>query len=53
MLGRSRNDCEVIPSTHYKWNMIRPEHVLHADTPESEKESLIPMLSCVQLQLTS
>ena len=50
LLGRTREDCEVIPSTRYKWNTIHPENVLHMETRENESgDALIPMHSCIKL----
>lgn len=49
LTGKTRPNVEVVPSSSYKWNLVRPEHVLRSDVPESQLDTLIPLHDCIKL----
>lgn len=49
LIDKPRKSVEVIPTTGYKWGLIRPEHLLRTDVSESQLDNLIPLHDCVQI----
>lgn len=49
LITKPRQDVEVIASTSYKWNLVKPEHVLQSDVAESQLDTLIPLHDCIKL----
>ncbi len=49
LILKPRKDVDFVPSTSYKWNLIKPEHILQSDCPESQMETLIPLHDCVKM----
>ena len=52
LLPGERKDVDVVDNPQpYKWNMIPPELVLHADDEENQLVELIPPHNCIKLAL--
>lgn len=49
LITKQRKDIEVINTCSYKWNLIRPEHIIFSDVPDSQLDTLVPLHDCVKL----
>ncbi|XP_046649298.1 probable ATP-dependent RNA helicase spindle-E [Daphnia pulicaria] len=49
LITKSRGDVEFLPSTSYKWNLIKTEHLLQSDVAERRLHTLIPLHDCIKL----
>lgn len=50
LITKPRKDIEAIAtSTSYKWNLVKPEHVLQSDVAESQLDTLIPLHDCIKI----
>ena len=51
LITKPRKDAEFVPSTSYKWNLVKSEHVEQLDDEESQLDTLIPLHNCIKLSL--
>lgn len=49
LINKNRKEIEVVTCTSFKWNLIKPEHVLQSDLSENQLDQLITLHDCIKL----